>query len=73
LTDKRENTGGYKMNNAGKIAYFLKTILENRTLCKKFLENGYDFDEAIDLTIETCKIKAAYDVAAYEVFVERKI
>jgi hypothetical protein len=54
------------MDNREKIAYFLKTIIENKELCKSFIENGYEFEEAIDLTIEVCKRKAAYDVAVYE-------
>jgi hypothetical protein len=58
------------MNNREKIAHFLKIIMENKTLCKRFIENGYEFEEAVDLTIEICKRKAAYDVAVYETVVK---
>jgi hypothetical protein len=55
------------MTNAHKIAYFLKTIQENKGIARQFLENGYEFDEALELSLEMCKRKAAYDVTLYEV------
>jgi hypothetical protein len=60
------------MDNACKIAYLLKTIKENKAIFRKFLESGYEFNEALELSLEACKRKAAYDVTLYEVFVERK-
>jgi hypothetical protein len=59
------------MTNAHKIAYFLKTIQENKAIFRQFLESGYEFNEALDLSLEMCKRKAAYDVTLYEVFVEK--
>jgi hypothetical protein len=54
------------ISNTCKIAYLHKTIMENRHIVKELMENGYELNEALDLAIEACQIKAAYELAVYE-------